>query len=153
MRRVYFDDGVFAGARASQHTSRMNLKLEKLLTAGFVAALGASFTAANAVEAQQLTPTPEQVIQDLRNKGIPMEQIKEIMGQAETRRGRGEKTRMESRLKDGAISIEGEGLVCEGRKCQVLPIQGFSLTDPTSAHVTTRKSRICGTINGKLQYC
>ena len=54
----------------------MNLKLEKLLTPGFAAALGASFTAANAVEAQQLTPTPEQVIQDLRNKGVPMEQLR-----------------------------------------------------------------------------
>ena len=65
----------------------MNLKVEKLLTAGFSAALGASFIATNPVEAQQLTPTPEEVIQDLLNKGVPMEQIKQMMEQAETRRG------------------------------------------------------------------
>ena len=131
----------------------MNLKLEKLLTACFAAALGASFIAANPVEAQQLTPTPEEVIQDLLNKGVPMEQIEQMMEQAETRRGRGPKTQMKSRLKDGAVAIEGEGLVCTGSTCEVAPKQGFSLASPMSTPAATRKPRICGTINGKLQYC
>lgn len=131
----------------------MNLKVEKLLTAGFSAALGASFIATNPVEAQQLTPTPEEVIQDLLNKGVPMEQIKQMMEQAETRRGRGPKTKMKSRLKDGAVAIEGEGLVCTGGTCEVAPKQGFSLVSPMSTPAATRKPRICGIINGKLQYC
>ena len=104
------------------------------------------------VAAQQLTPTPEEVIQDLLNKGVPMEQIEEMIEQAETRRGRGEKTRMESRLKDGAVSLEGEGLICEGVTCK-LPAKSFSLAAPMSTPVRTKKPRICGIINGKLQYC
>ncbi|AII49291.1 hypothetical protein KR52_09055 [Synechococcus sp. KORDI-52] len=105
------------------------------------------------VAAQQLTPTPEEVIQDLLNKGVPMEQIEEMMEQAETRRGRSAKTRMESRLKDGAVSLDGAGFVCEGLTCKVPANKNFSLATPMPTPVTNRKPRICGTINGKLQYC
>ena len=131
----------------------MNLKLKKLLTTGFAAALGSSCIAANPVEAQQLTPAPEEVIQDLLDKGVPIEQIEQMMEQAETRRGRRPKTQMKSRQMDEAVAIEGEGLVCTGRTCDVATKLGFSVASPMSTPAATRKPRICGTITGKLQYC
>ena len=145
--------GVFTRREPCNTQETNNLRLEKLLTALFAAALGASFIAPNPVKAQQLTPTPEEVIQDLLNKCVPMEQIERMMEQAEPRRGRRPETQMKSRLKDEAVAIEGEGLVCTGRTCDVATKLGFSVASPMSTPAATRKLRVCGTITGKLQYC
>ena len=101
------------------------------------------------VAAQKLTPTSENVMQDLLDKGIPMEQIKVMMHDVEIRRGRGNRSRMEGRVRQR--QVQWSGATCDGSVCTVKTPAIF-LGTPVDRPESPQR-RICGTINGRIHRC